>query len=272
MGTESTITALSWSPDSRYLASTDFDNKIRIWDAGTGEELADRLAMPQSASTLFSLDWSSDGSLLAGAGADGNIFIWDTRDLVSGPISSATFVATPTLLEPPPTPQTKQFDAPVGTAEERAAPMEDDRCWPGAWFDSTGFLTRYNLGYYTGADLNLNIPSYNSDHNAPVYAIGDGTVIYAVEAEPFIMLVIIQHERALVKQPDGTWDQMTVYARYRTQLPLLVSKGDGTTWTTNRHDRGYVGTESSFRSVKYQLHGLLVENPFQGVGDPLNSS
>jgi WD40 repeat protein/tetratricopeptide (TPR) repeat protein len=268
-GSQSTITALAWSPDSQYLASTSFDNKIRIWDAGTGDELADRLAMPQSASTLFSLDWSSDGSRLAGAGADGEIFTWDTSDLESSPMPSPTAAVTPTLPEPSPTPVTNRFDAPVGTAEERAAPMEDGRCWPGEWVDVMGFLTYFNLGYSSAANLNLNTPTYNSDHNAPVFTIADGMVVYAGEVGSYNMMVIIRHEGALVRLPDGTLKQMPVYVRYAVLgSPLLVSEGENVLRGQQIGTIGNLeGTENSFLYFDISYTDLLVETPMQGAGE-----
>lgn len=68
------------------------------------------------------------------------------------------------------------FKAPIGTDEERASGI----IWPSTWSDATPYLTKYSLGYHTGADLNNNYSGHwDADAHAPVYAIGDGKVTYA---------------------------------------------------------------------------------------------
>ena len=267
IGSESTITALAWSPDSHYLASSGYDGKIRIWDITTGSEQVEDFVLPPSSSNLFSLDWSSDGNRLAGAGADGDIFIWDTSGLITGLIPSPTIAVTSTLPAPTPTPVTARFDAPVGTAEERAALIVGAHCWPGDWFDANGFLTKSNFGYYTGANLNLNTPTFDSDLNAPVYAIGDGTVIYAGEPEFDIRVVIIRHKGAMVRLPDGTQKQMTVYSRYRAlDYPLLVTQGEQVSRGQQIGIIGnYQGSNMSFLAFDVSYTDLLVENPWEGA-------
>lgn len=89
-----------------------------------------------------------------------------------------------------------QWDAPVGTAEERASA----KLWPGYWVDATGFLAAYTatgkLAYHTGVDLNLNRPFFDSDKNAPVYACASGTVVYANTESPWgdkNAIIVIAH-------------------------------------------------------------------------------
>ena len=67
------------------------------------------------------------------------------------------------------------FSAPIGQQFERDSGI----IWPGRWVDATGYLTHYSLGYHTGADLNLNYPTFDYDRHSDVFAIGDGSVIYA---------------------------------------------------------------------------------------------
>ncbi len=84
------------------------------------------------------------------------------------------------------------FDAPVGTAEERAS----QKLWPGAWYDATGYAVHYEIKpgvwhYHTGADLNL--PAY-ADVKAPVYAVADGVVVWVgVGTGTWGKMVIIRH-------------------------------------------------------------------------------
>jgi len=121
------------------------------------------------------------------------------------------------LAQQPPTPPQPAggFDAPVGTPEERAA-MTDLR-WPGTWFDANRYLNHYNdsagnAAYHTGADLNNNKPTWDSDKLAPVYACADGVVKYAgVVNNYWRSVVIIQHG--------------SVVARYAHLADFTVSVG-----------------------------------------------
>lgn len=85
------------------------------------------------------------------------------------------------------------FKAPIGTDEERASGI----IWPSTWTDATPYLTKYSLGYHTGADLNNNYSGHwDADAHAPVYAIGDGKVTYAQlfpNPKYWGKLVIIDH-------------------------------------------------------------------------------
>ncbi|MEQ8676715.1 MAG: SH3 domain-containing protein [Aggregatilineales bacterium] len=113
------------------------------------------------------------------------------------------------------------FDAPVGSAEERAS----DDMWPGEWFDPTGYAENTYSGYvknwnayHTGADLNLNRPRWNADKGAPVYSIASGIVTYAEFRVPsWGNLIVIKHDPL----PDGT----VAYSRYGHLARMDVSKG-----------------------------------------------
>jgi murein DD-endopeptidase MepM/ murein hydrolase activator NlpD len=104
------------------------------------------------------------------------------------------------------------FQAPVGTIAERAA----GRIWPGSWLDATGFLTLYEIGIHTGADLNL--PA-DQDAHTGVYAIGDGKVTYAQRyPDPTIWgnIVVIDH---------GLVDGRPLFSRYAHVENLSVVAG-----------------------------------------------
>lgn len=136
---------------------------------------------------------------------------------------------------PPPSPRPEnapRFDAPVGTAEEREAPLVVGRrfanfgpIWVGNWYDHTPFLTWYIFGYHTGADLNLTT-SPAADRDAPVYAVADGKVIYAGDAGSWGNIIVIEHPDALVTLPDGSTQRQRVFSRYgHVSNRILVSKG-----------------------------------------------
>lgn len=117
------------------------------------------------------------------------------------------------------------IDSPVGTPAERASGI----LWPGAWFDDTPFGMRYQVvpgrwARHTGADLNLNSPTWNTDAGAPIYAIADGTVTASRKgASTWGWLIVIEHH-------DDAGEPF--YSRYahvnHIQFPV-VQKGDNVT-------------------------------------------
>lgn len=91
------------------------------------------------------------------------------------------------------------------------------------WVDATPYLTLYTLpsgakAYHTGADLNLNAPTWDADNNAPVYAIGHGIVTFAerVPTGTWGNLVVIEHTL-----PEGG----KVHSRYGHLRSIMVYKG-----------------------------------------------
>lgn len=113
-----------------------------------------------------------------------------------------------------------RFDSPVGSEEERNGPFPSGPVafgkypiWAGAWFDANPFLTWYNYGYHTGADLNLPGAS-GADKGKPIYATADGVVTYAGKAGSWGNIVVLYHPDALVTLPDGKSQRQPVYSRY----------------------------------------------------------
>lgn len=112
-----------------------------------------------------------------------------------------------------------RFEAPVGPQPERNA----GAVWPSAWTDANKYEAWYevnkgNWAYHTGADLNLKI---GQDENAQVYAMGDGTIIYAgIYPDPKVWggLVVIYH---------GIVDNKVLYSRYGhvKNIPPALKKG-----------------------------------------------
>jgi murein DD-endopeptidase MepM/ murein hydrolase activator NlpD len=106
------------------------------------------------------------------------------------------------------------FDAPVGTEAERAAGC----IWPGEWQDGNPFLALYGLGFHTGADLNLNRPTWDLDAHAPVYAISRGYVRFVSEnaGGSWGGLIVIEHDVL----SDGT----PVWSRYgHIETPMVIA-------------------------------------------------
>ena len=67
------VTAVAWSPDSKYIASGSLDKKVHIWDAATGKLL---LTYRGHRAQVYTVAWSPDGQHIASAGNDGVVHIW----------------------------------------------------------------------------------------------------------------------------------------------------------------------------------------------------
>ena len=132
------------------------------------------------------------------------------------------------------------FDAPIGTAAERATPQ----IWPGKWVDANPYLTKYGLGYHTGADLNLNFPNFNADKGQPVYAVADGEVVFAeVVVESWRGLIVVKHSPL----PDGK----PVFSRYGHVENIQVNVGD---FVKRGQQISTVGLFGSTEGQNYHLH------------------
>lgn len=116
-----------------------------------------------------------------------------------------------------------RFDAPVGTAEERASAT----LWPGGWFDATGYAKRYKVGtrpwaVHTGCDLNCNTPAYNADAHAPVYAAADGRVVAAGVYPVWGKIVVIEH---VLEDGARLWTRYAHLEKMYVTVGALVGRG-----------------------------------------------
>jgi WD40 repeat protein/energy-coupling factor transporter ATP-binding protein EcfA2 len=82
-GHTSIIYDLSFSPDSKKIATASWDGTIKIWDTSTGNE-QETLENLGDQDKVYSLDFNVDGTKLASGGyKDGSIKLWDLNSRTS---------------------------------------------------------------------------------------------------------------------------------------------------------------------------------------------
>jgi WD40 repeat protein len=69
---------VSFSPDGRRLASASEDNTVRVWDAGSGQEL---LILKGHTDGVRAVSFSPDGRRLASASEDKTVRVWEALDV-----------------------------------------------------------------------------------------------------------------------------------------------------------------------------------------------
>ncbi len=72
-GSSNYISDVSWSPDSRFIATAEDGAVVRIWDAQSGENV---LTYQGHKEVVRAVAWSPDGSRIASASNDRTVQIW----------------------------------------------------------------------------------------------------------------------------------------------------------------------------------------------------
>lgn len=71
---ESEVECITFSPDSKYVASGGEDYKLNIWEAASGALLHSL----EHKTSIDGLAWSNDGKTIATGTEDGTVYFWDT--------------------------------------------------------------------------------------------------------------------------------------------------------------------------------------------------
>jgi len=72
----SKVLKLKWSPDGKYLASTELSGNLAIWDTTTKNKKKMIKRHAHRCSYIGALAWSDENTLISG-GHDGNLKVWD---------------------------------------------------------------------------------------------------------------------------------------------------------------------------------------------------
>jgi WD40 repeat protein len=97
-GHTAAVTALTFSPDRRLLATSSWDRTVRLWDTTSGETIRTLIGHQ---GPVTGVRFNGDGTQLVSSGLDGTLRLWDTatgegRAVLKGhsPISGLSFNIT----------------------------------------------------------------------------------------------------------------------------------------------------------------------------------
>jgi WD40 repeat protein/nucleoside phosphorylase len=76
------VLAVAWEPDGTHIASAGGDGTVRVWEAGTGQELATYYGQTRLLNkvniqtTIYTLAWSPEGLRIASGGSGPKVHVW----------------------------------------------------------------------------------------------------------------------------------------------------------------------------------------------------
>jgi len=71
------VTAVEFSPDSKFLGSGDRNGGLMLWEAATGHEM---FSLPGHKGAITAISWRGDSEMVASASEDGTVKLWKASD------------------------------------------------------------------------------------------------------------------------------------------------------------------------------------------------
>jgi WD40 repeat protein len=99
-GHTGSITSVTFSPNGEHIASSSYDQTIRVWDAVTGQPVGNPLQ--GHSETVRSVAFSPDGKHIASGSGDQTISVWDavTGQPVGNPLQGHSETVTSVAFSP----------------------------------------------------------------------------------------------------------------------------------------------------------------------------
>jgi WD40 repeat protein len=77
-GKKTTVNAIAWSPDARYVAGVANDRTLRVWDSATGKTFREVVGLE---SEVHAVAWHPSGAFIVTAGQESQLRVWSAPDL-----------------------------------------------------------------------------------------------------------------------------------------------------------------------------------------------
>lgn len=143
-------------------------------------------------------------------------------------------------------------------------PVGDTTTWPAGGWTVTQVLGHYlNAGSFVGGHLAQDIANGEAaTANAPVYAVGDGTVLYAgTNTSTYVNVVLIEHAH-----PDGG----TICSFYGHLGSVSVGEGDVV--TRGQQIANVLDWQAQFGAANSHLHYVLLSSALCAASDAANGA